>query len=118
MPIFSSFQRNATVQQARLELEKSKNNKLFFENSLVMQLNNAHNNYNNALEKYELTGQNAKLSKNVFENISKKYKTGMASSMDLTMANNTFLQSQSDNINALYELLKSKIELDKILNEL
>jgi len=118
VPIFSSFQRNATVKQARLELEKSMNNKELFENSLVMQLNMANNNYYNALEKFDVTAQNAKLSRNVFENTSKKYKVGMASSMELTMANNTFLQSQSDNISALYELLKSKIELDKILNEL
>lgn len=118
MPIFSSFQRNATVQQAKLELEKSMNNKELFENSLIMQLNLANNNYYNALEKFEVTAQNAKLSRNVFENTSKKYKVGMASSMDLTMANNTFLQSQSDNISALYELLTSKIELDKIVNEL
>jgi outer membrane protein TolC len=118
MPIFSSFQRNATVQQAKLELEKSMNNKALFENSLVMQLNLANNNYYNALEKFEVTAQNAKLSRNVFENTSKKYKVGMASSMELTMANNTFLQSQSDNISALYELLTSKIELDKIVNEL
>jgi len=118
MPIFSSFQRNATVQQARLELEKSMNNKILFENSLTMQLSVANNNYHNALDKYEVTGQNAKLSRNVFENMSKKYKIGMASSMELTMANNTFLQSQSDNISALYELLTSKIELEKILNEL
>jgi outer membrane protein len=118
MPIFSSFQRNATVQQAKLELEKSMNNKELFENSLVMQLNMANNKYYNALEKFDVTAQNAKLSRNVFENTSKKYKVGMASSMELTMANNTFLQSQSDNISALYELLTSKIELDKIVNEL
>ncbi|OFX85963.1 MAG: hypothetical protein A2W99_16870 [Bacteroidetes bacterium GWF2_33_16] len=118
MPIFSSFQRNATVQQAKLELEKTINNKTLFENSLVMQLNMANNNYNNAMEKYKLTGENVNLAKNVFTNTSKKYKAGMASSMELTMANNTFLQNQSDNITALYELLKSKIELDKILNEL
>jgi len=118
MPIFSSFQRNATVQQARLELEKSINNKSLFENSLVMQLNMANNNYNNAIEKYKLTGENVNLAKNVFTNTSKKYKAGMSSSMELTMANNTFLQNQSDHITALYELLKSKIELDKILNEL
>lgn len=118
MPIFSSFQRNSVVQQAKLELEKTINNKILFENTLIMQLNMANNNYNSALEKYELTAENARLAKNVFENTSKKYKLGMASSMDLTMANNTFLQNQSDNVTALFELLKSKIELDKIVNEL
>ena len=42
----------------------------------------------------------------------------MVSSMVLTQANNTYLQAESDNTNALFELVQTKIELEKILNEL
>ena len=118
VPIFSSFQRNAQVQQAKIEYQKSLNNQKLLENNLQTQAQQLRFNLESALEKYEVTKQNVKLSKNVFDNSSKKYKQGMVSSMDLTQANNTYLQAESDNITALFELLQTKIELQKILNEL
>jgi len=118
VPIFSSFQRNAVVQQAKIEYKKSINNQMLLEDNLKAQAQLLRYNFINALEKYEVTQQNVDLSKNVFENTSKKYKQGMVSSMDLTQANNVYLQAESDNTNALMTLLQTKIELEKILNEL
>jgi outer membrane protein len=118
MPIFSSFQRNAQVQQAKIEYQKSVNNQILLEDNLKAQAQLLRYNFINALEKYKVTQQNVDLSKNVFENTTKKYKQGMVSSMDLTQANNTYLQAESDNTNALLTLLQTKIELEKILNEL
>ncbi|MCK5028280.1 MAG: TolC family protein [Bacteroidales bacterium] len=118
VPIFSSFQRNAQVQQAKIEYQKSINNQILLENNLKTQAQLLRYNFINALEKYKVTQQNVDLSKNVFENTSKKYKQGMVSSMELTQANNTYLQAESDNTNALLGLLQTKIELEKILNEL
>ena len=118
MPIFSSFQRNAVVQQAKIDYQKSINNQTLLENSLNTQAQQLKFNYQNALDKYKITKQNVDLSKNVFDNTSKKYKQGMVSSMDLTQSNNTYLQTQSDNTTALFELFQTKIELEKILNEL
>ena len=118
MPIFSSFQRNAVVQQAKIEYQKSLNNQALLENNLNTQTQQLRFNYQNALDKYKITKQNVDLSENVFDNTSKKYKQGMVSSMDLTQSNNTYLQTQSDNTTALFELFQTKIELEKILNEL
>ncbi|MBI9054697.1 MAG: TolC family protein [Bacteroidales bacterium] len=118
MPIFSSFQRNAIVQQAKIEYQKSLNNQILLEKNLTTQAQQLRFNYQSAIEKYNVTQQNVDLSKNVFDNTTQKYKQGMVSSMDLTQANNTYLQSQSDNTNALFELFQTKIKLEKILNEL
>jgi len=118
MPIFSSFQRNAVVQQAKIEYQKSLNNQSLVEDNLKTQAQLLRFNFINSLEKYNITQQNVDLSKNVFKNTSQKYKQGMVSSMELTQSNNTYLQAESDNTNALYELLQTKIELEKILNEL
>lgn len=118
MPIFSSFQRNAVVQQVKIEYQKSLNNQTLLKNNLNIQAQQLRFNFQNALEKFNVTKQNVVLSKKVFDNTSEKYKHGMVSSMDLTQANNTYLQAESDNTNALFELLQTKIELEKILNEL
>jgi len=118
VPIFSSFQRNSVVQQAKIEYQKSLNNQVSLERNLTTQAQQLRFNYQNALDKYKVTNQNVDLSKNVFDNATQKYKQGMVSSMDLTQANNTYLESQSDNTTALFELFQTKIELEKILNEL
>lgn len=118
MPIFSSFQRNAVVQQAKIDYKKSFNNQHLLENNLNIQAQQLRYYFQDALDKYKMTKQNVELSKDVFDKTSKKYKQGMVSSMDLTQANSTYLQTQSDNTSALFELFKSKIELEKILNEL
>lgn len=118
MPIFSSFQRNSVVQQAKIEYQKSLNNQELISNNLKMSVQQLRFNYQNAIEKYTVTNKNVELSKKVFDNTALKYKQGMVSSMDLTQANNTYLQAESDNTNALFELLQTKIELEKILNEL
>ena len=70
---------------------------MLLENNLNTQEQQLRFNYQNSLEKYSVTMQNVELSKNIFDNISKKYKQGMVSSMDLTQANNTYLQTESDN---------------------
>lgn len=118
MPIFSSFQRNAKVQQAKIELEKTKNSQQLLENNLIMQSQQLRYNYINAKEKYEVTRDNVDLSKRVFDNMTQKYKQGMVSSIDLTQSNNTYLEAEKDKVTALLEVLKTKIELEKILNEL
>ncbi len=118
VPIFSSFQRNSTVQQAKIGYKKSQNDRKLLENSLTAQVEQLRYNYTNALEKYQVTTENTELSKKVFDHTTIKYKAGMVSSMDLTQSNNTYLQAETDKTNALLELLQSKIELEKILNEL
>ncbi|MFP3859835.1 MAG: TolC family protein [Bacteroidales bacterium] len=118
IPIFSSFERRSKVQQAELNLEKSKNK---LENTRKTMKNNfiqARNNYLTALESHESNEKNKELAKKVYNQTTKKYKEGMATSMELTQANDKYLQMESAYINSLVELLEAKVELEKILNEL
>jgi len=42
----------------------------------------------------------------------------MASSLDLTQANNNYLTAQNNYIQALMNLLQTKVEFDKLMNKL
>ncbi len=42
----------------------------------------------------------------------------MASSIELTQANNQFLQAETSYVTALMDLLQTKVALDKLLNNL
>ena len=71
-----------------------------------------------AYEKYQNDKENKKLAKKIFQRTNKKYKEGMATSMELTQANDKYLQMESAYISSLIQLLNAKVELEKILNEL
>jgi len=118
VPIFSSFQRNAQVQQAKIDLKKAKNDKQLLEKNLRSKLTQAEYEYKNAREETETAKENVQLAKNIYENTSKKYKEGMVSSIELTQTHDNYLQAQSDYFSALHDLFNAKIELEKILNEL
>jgi outer membrane protein TolC len=118
VPIFSSFQRYSKVQKAKLNLKKSQNNLENTRKNLRNQFIQARNDYLTAYEKYQNDKENKKLAKKIFQRTNKKYKEGMATSMELTQANDKYLQMESAYISSLIQLLNAKVELEKILNEL
>lgn len=118
VPIFSSGQRMARVQQAQIELEKAKNNKEQTADNLIMSVDQARNEFQNALDRFKTEQQNMELTKRIYDRTLIKYKEGMASSLELTQANNQYLNSNSAYTNAILELLNAKVTLDKTLNNL
>lgn len=118
VPIFSSGQRWAKVQQAKIELQKSQNSKLLVERNIDMQESQARGDFNTALDKYNNEKDNMNLSKRILLHTTEKYKQGLVSSMDLTQATNQYLDSYSKMNSALMELLNSKVKYDKLLNNL
>jgi outer membrane protein TolC len=54
----------------------------------------------------------------VFESVSRKFQQGTASSLDVTIASAELLQSQTNYINAMMQVLAAQTELEKLLNTL
>ncbi|MCF8389618.1 MAG: TolC family protein [Bacteroidales bacterium] len=118
LPIFSSGQRMASVNQAKIEVEKSKNNSNLVGETLIMAVEQAKGDFKSAWEKYQIGIQNVELSEKVYNKTLIKYKNGVASSMEVTQANSQFLESNSGYSTALIEMLNAKTALEKALNNL
>lgn len=118
LPIFSSGQRLANVSQAKIELEKSKNTTARVGETLIMAVAQAKGDFKSAWEKYQIAIQNIDLSEKVYNKTLIKYKSGVASSMEVTQANTQFLESNSAYATALIEMLNAKTALEKALNNL
>jgi outer membrane protein len=118
VPIFSSGMRNARLSQAKIDLDKLRNTKEQTADALSMAAEQARSDYNNAWEKYQLEKENAALAKKVYDRTEIKYKQGMSSSMDLTQANNQYLQSFSSYTGTILEFLSAKIKFEKALSNL
>lgn len=118
VPIFSSGMRLAKTAQARIEYDKAVNSK--HQTSIALQLaaEKEQNNYNTAVEKFLIEKDNIKLAEKIFKQVLIKQKNGMASSIDVAVAQSQYLESQQKYFNAVHDLLNSKIAKDKALGKL
>ncbi len=118
IPIFSSGLRSAKINKAKINLEKSMNTKSMVSEQLLMQERQLRYNLINANEQFRSQKANIEIAGRVLESFRNKYDQGMASSLDLTQANNNYLTAQNNYISALMNLLQTKVEFDKLMNKL
>lgn len=118
VPIFASGERYSKIKKAELDLEKVRTNKSMVSDQLLIQEKQLRYNLINASEQFQSQKENVEVAQRVYKSVENKYKQGVASSLDLTQANGNYLDAENNYINALMNLLNSKTELDKLLNNL
>ncbi len=118
IPIFSSGLRSAKINKAQINLEKSINNRSMVSEQLLMQEKQLRYNLISASEQYRSQKTNIELAGRVVKSYENKYNQGMASSLELTQANNNYLTAQNNYISALMNLLQTSVALDKLMNRL
>ena len=118
VPIFASGQRYAKISKAKINLEKAYNTKDMVSDQLLMQEKQLRYNLQSAWEQYILQKDNVELASRVFQSFRNKYDQGVASSLDLTQANNNYLSAQNSYLSALMNLLQTKVSFDKLMNQL
>ncbi len=116
IPIFSSGQRKAKVDQAKIDLEIAENNKTQLNDALLAQDRTIKSNLKTALDQHDAQKKNVEVAKRVFDNINRKYESGMVSSLDLTTANTNYLNAESSYIQSMIDVMKAYIELERFYN--
>ncbi|PCH95615.1 MAG: hypothetical protein COB85_04395 [Bacteroidetes bacterium] len=116
-PIFSGFGQHSVVKKAKLELEKAEIQKIQVSQSLSLQEQTARAEYSTALESYQIQKKSLALAKTIQEKTTTKFTEGVASSMELTQAENQFFSAQGNYIQSIFTLLNAKTKLDKALNK-
>jgi outer membrane protein len=115
LPIFDGGGQFARTKSAKLELEKTINNQSMLEQSLKLQVQSAKSSLSNAIEVLKTEKQNLALAEKIQDKTLKKYKEGISSSFELTQIQNQYLTTQSNYINAMFELLNANQKLEKAL---
>jgi outer membrane protein TolC len=118
VPIFASGLRYTNIQKARINLEKANNTKMMVSDQLLIQEKQLRNNLVSANEQYVSQKENIEIAERVLKSFENKYNQGMASSLDLTQANNNYLTAQNNYISAIMNLLQTKVAFDKLMNKL
>jgi outer membrane protein len=117
VPLYSGGAKKAKLQRAKLDLEKSNNQMRSLERAIWMEVGNARVAYKNAVQRVTDQQKNLDLAQKIYNTTQIKYKEGVGSSLEITQAEQALFQSQQNVIQAKYELLLSKVDLDKALGK-
>jgi outer membrane protein len=118
VPIFSSGMRKARVDQAKIDYNMAQTNKSILEDQLTLQEKQLKYNLASSLENFHTQQENREVAQRVYDSYRRKFEQGMATSLDLTQANNNYLDAESNFINAIMQVMNAKLQLDKLMNTL
>ncbi len=116
VPIFSSFQRNAKVQQAKIDLNKAERNLNETAQKLKLQHQAALTSYQNALNNYATAKESLALAERIETKENIKFFEGVSSSFALSNAQTQLYQQQQNYLQSIFELISSKVALETALN--
>ncbi len=117
VPIFDGFHKAAKIQQSKIDVQKIELQLADFERAATLQVVNARAIYQNAKSRLASQDNNLALAKKILETTKIKYKEGVGSSLEMTQAEQELYRTQANRINALYDLVIAKTDLDKALGK-
>lgn len=116
IPVFSSLQRNARTQQAKISLMQSEIKRTEISENLKLQVSTAKNKYQFALDQFQTSKENLALAESIAGKEQIKFFEGLSTSIDLTNTQNQLFGSQQSYIQSILEIIQSKVELENALN--
>lgn len=118
IPIFDGLTRYASVEQAKIKELEAANNLENFTNGAKLQASVAQNNYASALEALQDQKANLALANKINNKMKVMFKEGVGNSLALSQSDADMVTAQLNYIQAVYNLLTSKIELQSALGKL
>lgn len=117
VPIFDGLKKSAQIQKSKIEVQKFELQLRDFERGATLEVLNARGVYKNAKLRLENQDENLVLAERILEQTRIKYKEGVGSSLEMTQAEQELYRTQANRLNALYELVVAKADLDKALGK-
>ena len=115
LPIFQGGKRLQDIDQAELELERSNYDIINLKNSINNEYELALDAYKSNWYNYVSLKDNLKLASDVYNTVELQYKSGIKTYLDVISAETDLRTTEVNLINAVYQLLSSKLDLQKAL---
>ena len=118
IPIFNNWNRMNQIQTAKINL---KNAKLNLENTrlqIIQEVSQAYNDYVSYQKELESTQKALRAAERTYETQQQRYKVGASTLIELSDANANYIQAQSDNVRARYNLIFQEKILDYYIGKL
>jgi outer membrane protein TolC len=113
MPIFTGFSRLKSVQKAKLQEQLLDLDEVNLKSEIYSEYTTALANYKSNLYSFYELRDNVTMATDVYNIVSLQYKQGTIAYLNVITAESNLITSQIGYINALFQLLSSKIDLEK-----
>lgn len=114
-PIFQGGKRIQEIEQASLELKRYNYDLISLRDSINTEYISALGEYKSSLNNYNILKQNLNLAKDVYNTIQLQYKSGIKTYLEVITAETDLRTTQANYNNALFQLLSSKLDLQRAL---
>ncbi|MCP1381833.1 TolC family protein [Runella salmonicolor] len=118
IPVFDGFAKKYKIQQAKFTVDKVKQSLSLVEQSIDLQIRSANITIINGLETLKTQKRNLDLAQEVVRVSKIKYQSGTGSNIEVINAESALKEAQTNYFASLYELLLSKVDLDKAKGKL
>jgi outer membrane protein TolC len=85
--------------------------------AIDLEVSTSRKTYESSLEQYKSQKRNLELAQRIYDTTQIKYREGVGSSLEVTQAEQSLYSTQSNYIQALYDLIVSKMNVEKALGK-
>jgi len=114
-PIFQGFKRVENIRAAELAYKRSDYGVIGLKDTITAQYEQALTSYKSNLYNYSIYRDNLQLATDVYNTLELQYKAGVKTYLDVITAEDQLRQAETGYTNALYQVLISKINVQKAL---
>lgn len=118
IPIFTGTKRLQNLSKAKLEVERRDFDIINTRNSINSDYQQALATYKGNYTSWQLLKQNVQLASDVYKVVSLQYREGIKTYLDVIVAQSDLRTAELSYFNSLFEVLSSKIDLEKALGTL
>ena len=118
IPIFDGLNKSYRVQQNKIKINQIENDFEFLKNSIDLEILTGRINLENAILDFNTQIENMGLSQEVYNVTKVKYQEGLGSNLEVIEADASLKLAQNNYYNSMYQVLLSKVELEKALGTL
>lgn len=118
IPIFDGFDRRAKIRRAKTVSTRTSMQLNEFDRAVRLEYSNARTSYLNALNTLGARKKSLALADKIYQTSKIKFKEGLGSSIEVTQSERDLYLSQANVLDAQFQLIQAKVDLDKALGKL
>ncbi len=118
IPIFDGFRKSSQIQQAKINIKKAENDKKVLGNVIEQEVFNAKTTYERSAKQLEVQKKNLELAQDIYNRTDLKFKNGLTSSLELTVAQKDLETARASYLNTMYDYFVAQLDLRKALGDL
>lgn len=116
--LFDGLQRHNRIQQAKIAMLKGESQIKNLELAAELETRVAEISYENAFVSLQTQKRNMELAQHVFDVAQKKYEQGVGSNLEVTTAQSSLKEAQTNYYNSVYDMLVARIDYQKAIGTL